>query len=53
MLGTDSHSQTGVMKAYWTAADYWEMERKGLTFTALDQQIIRNRLNLIQGVMPP
>ena len=40
LQGLDSHSETGVMKAHWTAEDYAEMRHKPLSFTSKDVVLI-------------
>lgn len=40
LQGIDRHSESGVMKAYWTASDYAEMVSSPLPFTPLDIQLI-------------
>ncbi|MBS1857749.1 MAG: hypothetical protein JST11_20435 [Acidobacteria bacterium] len=38
---TNQHAAKGVMKAHWTGRDYDAMERKPLTFTLEDVELIR------------
>lgn len=40
LQGMDHHSETGVMKAHWTAEDYREMTWRPLSFTARDIELI-------------
>jgi len=42
--GVDRHSETGVMKALWTEADYVQMRAKPLPFTDWDIQLIHKGL---------
>jgi hypothetical protein len=42
--GTDRHSETGVMKAHWTTADYTEMRARPLSFTDWDIELIQKGL---------
>ncbi|MBZ5585547.1 MAG: hypothetical protein LAQ30_25780 [Acidobacteriia bacterium] len=43
--GVSRHSDTGVMKAHWTAGDYSEMMRKPLPFTDFDAELIHGRVD--------
>jgi hypothetical protein len=42
--GIDWHSETGVMKAHWTTADYIEMRARPLPFTDWDIELIQKGL---------
>jgi hypothetical protein len=42
--GIDRHSESGVMKAHWTRADYAQMRSKPLPFTDWDIQLIHKGL---------
>jgi hypothetical protein len=42
--GIDRHSETGVMKAHWTAADYTDMRARPLPFTDWDIELIQKGL---------
>ncbi len=44
LQGTCRHSNTGVMQARWTHADYMEMRQKPLSFTEQDMQLIKSGL---------
>jgi hypothetical protein len=44
LQGTCRHSDTGVMKARWTHADYMEMGQKPLSFTEEDVRLITTGL---------
>jgi hypothetical protein len=44
LQGVDRHSETGVMKAHWTTADYTQMLAKPLPFTDWDVQLIQKGL---------
>lgn len=48
LLATDSHAETGIMKAHWTEGDYEEMQRKPMRFEPLDEEIIRKRMHLVE-----
>ena len=41
LQGIDRHSETGVMKAQWTTADYVQMHAKPLPFTDWDIELIQ------------
>jgi hypothetical protein len=41
LQGIDRHSESGVMKASWTAADYARMRARPLPFTDWDIELIR------------
>ncbi len=45
----DRHSETGVMKARWTADDYCEMRWKPLTFTPEDIQLIHLGMQMLRS----
>jgi hypothetical protein len=47
LLNSGAHTQSGIMKAYWSIADLYEMSKKPLAFTALDVEMIRQRLSQI------
>ena len=40
LMRTDAHSDTGVMKARWTAEDYDRMARVPLGFTAIERELL-------------
>jgi hypothetical protein len=40
LQGTARHSATGIMKAYWSQADYSDMRISGLSFTQLDLDLL-------------
>jgi hypothetical protein len=40
LMRTDAHSDTGVMKAHWTADDYDQMVRVPLGFTAVERELL-------------
>jgi hypothetical protein len=44
LQGVDRHSETGVMKAHWTTADYAQMLAKPLPFTDWDVELIQHGL---------
>jgi hypothetical protein len=44
LQGIDRHSETGIMKAHWTSADYVQMRAKPLPFTDFDVELIRQGL---------
>ena len=44
LLATDSHANTGIMKALWSNADYEEMERTPMLFEPEDEDSIRKRI---------
>jgi hypothetical protein len=44
LQGLDRHSSTGVMKEKWDYRDYVEMQRRPLSFTNEDLQLIRQGL---------
>jgi hypothetical protein len=44
--GVARHSQSGVMKARWTASDYNEMSRHPLQFEQIDLELIKAGLDL-------
>ena len=41
LLGTDSHTPSGVMRAHWRGSDYSEMNAHLLTFAARDADMMR------------
>lgn len=41
---TDAHSEIGIMKRHWTEQDYSQMERRPLSFTFTDVQLIHDGL---------
>jgi hypothetical protein len=45
MQGIERHSETGIMKAHWTNAEYFQMERKRLRFNDDDIRLINMGLN--------
>ena len=44
LQGVDRHSDTGVMKAHWTTADYAQMLARPLPFTDWDVELIQEGL---------
>jgi hypothetical protein len=44
LQGVDRHSETGVMKAHWSTADYAQMLAKPLPFTDWDVELIQTGL---------
>ena len=42
LKGIGRHSETGIMKAHWSAQDYTDMAWKPLSFTADDIDLIQN-----------
>jgi hypothetical protein len=42
--GVARHSATGIMKANWTSADYYEMQTKTLSFASEDVELIHRGL---------
>jgi hypothetical protein len=59
LQGIDRHSETGIMKAHWTTADYVQMRAKPLPFTKDDAELIQKglasrdvRLAVRNGVSP-
>ncbi|HTB19754.1 MAG TPA: hypothetical protein VK708_16645 [Bryobacteraceae bacterium] len=44
LQGVDRHSESGVMKAHWTARDYSQMKDRPLPFTDWDIELIHNGL---------
>jgi hypothetical protein len=45
LQGISRHSDTGVMKAHWSGADFCEMRRKPLGFTVEDVDLIYRGLS--------
>jgi hypothetical protein len=45
----DRHSETGVMKARWTADDYCDMRWKPLTFTPEDVELIHMGIQMLRS----
>jgi len=45
----DRHAETGIMKAHWTAEDYYEMRWKPLTFTPEDVELLRLGMQVLQS----
>jgi hypothetical protein len=48
--GISRHSDTGVMKAHWTARDLCEMRRRRLPFTPVDLELIHQGLSARQAM---
>jgi hypothetical protein len=44
LMGTDSHSLSGVMKAHWTDEDHYAIWSRGLSFTPEQAAMITSRL---------
>jgi hypothetical protein len=44
LVGSNDHSQTGIMKAEWTASDYAEMKFRPLSFSHWDIRVIHSGL---------
>jgi hypothetical protein len=42
--GIARHSEIGIMKAYWTSGDYYDMQTKALPFASEDVQLIHRGL---------
>jgi len=54
LQGLDRHTESGIMKAHWTAEDYREMTFRPLAFTPDDIELIHAGLNVRRtpGVVP-
>jgi len=45
----DRHAETGVMKAHWSAEDYFEMRWKPLAFTPEDIELLRLGMQVLRA----
>jgi hypothetical protein len=53
LQGMPRHSESGVMKAHWSIADYQDMMKKPLPFTDIDIRMIRTGLGLRRSTSVP
>lgn len=52
LQGIERHSETGIMKAIWTAQDYTDMAWKPLSFTSDDVDLIQNGFSVRMARSP-
>ena len=52
LQGIERHSETGIMKAHWTAQDYTDMAWKPLSFTSDDVDLIQNGVSVRMARSP-